>query len=361
VLQTEQPLDDFVTFVASANHMDGEQNNHHQGDGGIWNRRRNNTPLLLSNHNNDDLLMQPDLMRHAPTGIMFMFDRMLDCIDAPSEKIAQREEFHHEIICPASSKPSLLLEHTPRVLDDDYQSISTIDSLVQGRVATTSSFLSGFFAEDASPIASFTDTFQLAKVSPPMKGGDETLCLFPCWDDDDVIWEINAAKTKEASSKEGRPHGNSMTRRVSAVPNNLELVEKISNITGDTSLKESTTPQVIINSCIPLNTPQRPKLRFRSIYVSDGNWNVKADSFLQENNRKRNLNAMDDDGNGEEEVVDENDDGVDDDDDDDDDSLSKLLRGLEFDEPPFDATDERLKMDRTLATDCASSYSSLTY
>jgi hypothetical protein len=368
---TERSGKDFASFVddclASRNNLSTDGENHQEDDddddyhhhhGGIWHDRRTNS-LVLSNSNNDEevndvdeRLMQPNLMLDAPTGIMFMFDRILDCMDAPGGKIGLGEGCHRGRHWPASSlSHTLWMDGTARLLDDDDQSISTIDNLVLDHVDSRS-FQSGVLDIDvAVPTISFrVDTHQLAKIRPPLEGNnssDDTLCLFPCWDIDDIVKEAAAAKKKKKKEAtvietQVRPGGRSRTttRGVAAVVPHATPLDNIMS-----------------NKTIPLNyASQRP--RCRSIYVSDESWDVMETSPVQENNisttnnRKRNLSAMDDDGNGGgEEVVD---------DDDDDDSLSNLLRGLDFD-PPFDEVDELNEMNRIQPPDCASSYSSLTY
>jgi hypothetical protein len=361
---TEHPKEDFVTFVddcfasgkeRSLEEMqdDDNKNNHHSDNDGIWSRRRTNPTLLQSkSHEYDELLMQPNLMLDAPTGIMLMFDRMLDCMDAPGGRMGLEEKCHRMRQWPASSN-AWLLDRTTRLLDDDGQSISTIDSVVQ-ELVESSSFPSGVLDKEV-PTISYTDaSHRLPMISPPIEGGDDTLCLFPCWDVGDVIKVETTAKhrkKKDTTVTLVPPRRRSTTRRVSAALHVLEDVEKTANIRLGSSLKLCPSPLDTNDNSIPPNAPQRPKLRSRSIfYDKDEIWDPKVECPVQENNRKRNLSAIDDGGNEEtEEAVD-----------DDEDSLSKLLRGLDF-EPPFDEMDELSEIDRIHTPDCASSYSSLTY
>jgi hypothetical protein len=102
--------------------------------------------------------------------------------------------------------------------------------------------------------------------------------------------------------------------------------------------------------------PNKKLVKTQEAYVSDESCEAAEDEHVSvENHRKRNLSAIENEGEG-------HDDHDQEEGDDDDDSLSKLLRGLDF-EPPFDENDELYKVDRTLTTDEAStlSYSSFTY
>ncbi|KAG7349754.1 hypothetical protein IV203_012351 [Nitzschia inconspicua] len=312
--QTEQELDPCVDSFASVNDL-SLGSDHDSADDDLWRNRRKLNLSLSQN----DLLIQPNLMIDAPTGIMLVFDRMLDCIDPPTDNIGLREECTNRNWRAFSSSHASIFNGTTRLLDDDDQSISTIDSLMM-EFSASSSLPSGSIDVDPPP-TDFMNTHSSAKTATILEGDDE-LCLFPCWVDDDDKNDV-VDGTEKNSAQKSRPDGRSRTRRPPSTPGDLST--ETATVNGEKGIEEA-----LFRKC-------------QGCY--DG-------SLKSQSNRKRNLSVIE---NSVEEVDNYY---VFDDDSDDDDSLSKLLHGLDL-ERPFDENDDLQKVDRTFTTDGTSlSYSS---
>lgn len=354
---TELTVEEFEECVDSFASVNGlfMGSDHDSADDDVWRKRRRKDSFNTSKDEDDSLLMQPDLMMDAPAGIMLVFDRMLDYIDPPGGNVALREGCRDGEWQPPSSSNGCLFGGATRLLDHDDQSISTIDSLIMDFSGSGSSYPSGLLDID-HPSSSFTDSQQLANTVAASENEDD-LCFFPCWADNRTVTECNDNVPTEQELPE-RDHScrRSKTRRPHSIPRDLELAEEIANSSDDRDIGEAkvpiqasgtTFPQVPTTSSLASNN------QTQNVYVSDESCDTQVNDPDLENTRKRSLSDIQDAAEGK--AVDNGRD--------DEDSLSKLLKGLDF-EPPFDETDELYcKLDHTITTGGAStlSYSSFTY
>lgn len=154
------------------------------------------------------LLRSPELMRDAPSGILLVFDRMLDCIDAGND--------------PRTPKPPKDLVDVDVDVDDQ----SSIWSL-----SIRSSLLRELGGDHSVCSMTTIDDHTLDLGRPPRSLrrvsvedlGDGLDCFFPCWNDpyEDLLPRKDSRKKRKRDGEE--PLGNQ---------NNTEVLEEIS-LSGD--------------------------------------------------------------------------------------------------------------------------------
>jgi hypothetical protein len=269
----------------------------------------------INRHSNQQLL-QPDLIMDAPTGITLVFDSVLDCIDPPGIKHLCRDSNYH--------KRQTTHGQSENFTDD--RSISSIDVML---MEDGSSFPSG----SNSSFNRFVDV-SLVNILEK-EGHEEPQWLFPCWDEG-----FDSPKQAESPEKK-RSRGRSSTRRPLPpslrAPSDFRLFEEDEEVkvgSHDQSASDSSQSTPPPPPSLPFSRP-RANTSESIMYVSDESSDLGGAHI------------------GEEMKCSDNDD----------DSLSKLLRGLDFEDPLFDDNGDLFKLDRTQTTDgdCTLSYSSFTY
>jgi hypothetical protein len=267
----------------------------------------------------DDGLLQPDLLLDPPSGIMLVFDRMLDCIDPPPNSgiHGSGEDFHR---WPSSSPP---LHYRDIMTDFDDRSILTADTLLLGDSESFPHIVANHHFSSHSEEWSQRDL------------NEDIQWLLPCWDEDSKGSPLPRSATEQTTRKKKkkerkkRPRGRTRKRSISPdlklfETEDEELVATMDTFSSDATAGHyhQTLSSPSLRRPLPLLSPLDVKNEVESqgLYISDSSH----------------------DGN-------------------DDDSLCKILKGLDF-EPPYDENNESCHLNRTATTDGTStlSYSRVT-